>query len=85
MIWTAIRFLWRGFLRLIVPPPAKPILPVIDPDASCPACGARCGYLECASNGNSINVRHNCSTCGAKWFDKTVYETITGQKPEVTV
>jgi hypothetical protein len=86
MIWTLIGRLIRVILRLLVPPPTKNPLPVIDVDAPCPACGNRLGSIKCViGDGGAVGVKHTCTVCQAKFFEKTVYETLTGQKPEVTV
>jgi predicted RNA-binding Zn-ribbon protein involved in translation (DUF1610 family) len=73
----------------------------IDANAPCPACGWRGAQLQCVVNQGAVMshekdtpkaevieqvaVRHCCGQCGAKWFEKTVYERMTGDKPQVTV
>lgn len=76
MIWL---WLWRGWrltLRLILPPPpAARQHYVIDENAACPGCGHCNGKIRCTIDRvkqmQSV-IRHDCSVCGAHWFEETV-------------
>ena len=72
----------------------------IDATTPCPVCGHRGSKLQCVVNQGAatahdkaeeielieeVACQHCCDRCGARWFEKSVYEQVTGKKPEVTV
>lgn len=72
MIFTILRWLWVGFLKLLIPPPNKPPIPKIDPNAPCPSCGATDGQITAVNVENRMLVRHQCHVCRATWHEQPV-------------
>ena len=75
MLIIFLKLILRTLARLIIPPPPSVELPVMDPNAPCPACGHRDGEIECIKDIERIVVRHTCHICAARWNTPTVCAT----------
>jgi len=65
----AVRFL----LKLIIPPPPKFVIPKINPNAPCPACGNESGKISVVKlPNNEMKILHNCLVCKAAWHESPV-------------
>jgi hypothetical protein len=73
MIWDWINSLALFIRKLFAFPDIPLFIPAIDPNAFCPGCGNRQGSLlaETQKDG-TVLIRHRCSICGAKWYEKPV-------------
>ena len=84
MFWTYLSRAIINVLCFFAPPSFGAQLKprVIDPNASCPACGARKGCITTVRpNGErtpdgvitqACLMRHRCAVCNAKWFEPTI-------------
>jgi|SRR6185437_2755612 len=84
------------FLRFIIwlfRRPTKNELARIDPNAKCPACGAKSGTLKCVRVTNqptpddgqldikmfSVKVQHTCNVDGAIWYEDPIVKVNINQ------
>lgn len=75
MIWLWINSAWVWLLKLVIPPPAKPVTRKLDANAPCPACGNTSGTMRAVQlESKRSMVQHVCNICHAKWYEKPIIE-----------
>jgi hypothetical protein len=72
-IWICDAVIW--LLKLIIPPPPKPVIPQIDQNAPCPSCGHCEGELSAVERDSKMMVQHRCLVCKAKWWENPVLKS----------
>jgi formate dehydrogenase maturation protein FdhE len=75
VIWTWLKLALIFVGRLLIPGPAHPVFPKIDPCAMCPSCGHTDGVIRAHDEQGKPLVQHTCKVCLAKWYELPVLRT----------
>lgn len=73
MLWVWLHNILFAVGRFLLPPPPHVWLKPVNPDAQCPACGNRDGFLKFGTiyvpgtNEPRSMVIHNCRVCSCSW------------------
>lgn len=87
MIVTFFRWLWDCLLRFFLPPPPKPVIRKVDPNAPCVFCGNTQGSVQVIElPDKNPGILHTCQVCKGKWIEPVVLRIrnvgIVPQAPE---